>query len=268
RRGASRIRLGSHLRRRRLLRRFGLLRNLPFLRTRGLVTLDADEVHHLHARCAEGGFLIARYEPVHQREQAEGHCQSKNERNDISHDPEPSRAATATCSAPPSLASSMTRTTTPVGALSSAMITTLPSGFSALACWTRILTWSTSTLRFDIQTSPVSDTAIITLPRTCGVAVSAAGRRTSRPASFTKEVVTTKKINMMNTMSSIGVMSIAASSPFLACFLAMLASLRHPAPQGAERQVHSTLEATDTFVAPARRAWSTTWTRIPAFAPP
>ena len=38
------------------------------------------------------------------------------------------------------------------------------------------------------------------------------GRETSRPFSLIKEVVTMKKINMMNTMSSIGVMLISASS--------------------------------------------------------
>src|SRR5690606_39266045 len=149
------------------------LRNLPLLRTRGFITLDANEIDHLNTGRGERAFFVARNQPVHQCEKPEGHHQAKQERNDVSHDPEPSRAATATCSAPPSLASSMTRTTMPVGACSSAMITTLPSGFSALACWTRILTWSTSTFRFDIQTSPVSETAIITLPRTWGVAVSA-----------------------------------------------------------------------------------------------
>ena len=38
------------------------------------------------------------------------------------------------------------------------------------------------------------------------------GRETSRPFSFTNEVVTIKKISMMNTMSNIGVMLISASS--------------------------------------------------------
>ena len=44
------------------------------------------------------------------------------------------------------------------------------------------------------------------------------GRLTSRPFSFTKEVVTIKKISMMNTMSNMGVISIAASSSELPCF--------------------------------------------------
>jgi hypothetical protein len=38
------------------------------------------------------------------------------------------------------------------------------------------------------------------------------GRFTSSPTSLTKDVVTMKKINMMNTMSNIGVMLISASS--------------------------------------------------------
>ena len=43
-------------------------------------------------------------------------------------------------------------------------------------------------------------------------AVAASGRFTSIPASFTNEAVTIKKISMINTTSSIGVISIVASS--------------------------------------------------------
>ncbi len=43
-------------------------------------------------------------------------------------------------------------------------------------------------------------------------AVLALGRLISTPDSLTNEVVTMKKISMMNTMSSMGVKSIAASS--------------------------------------------------------
>ena len=43
-------------------------------------------------------------------------------------------------------------------------------------------------------------------------AVAASGRLTSMPDSFTNEAVTMKKINMIKTTSSIGVMSIALSS--------------------------------------------------------
>ena len=44
------------------------------------------------------------------------------------------------------------------------------------------------------------------------IAVGASGLFTSTPASFTKDAVTMKKISMMNTTSSIGVMLISCSS--------------------------------------------------------
>ena len=67
-----------------------------------------------------------------------------------------------------------------------------------------------STARRSIQIWPDAVIAIRMLPLSLGSAVCAGGRRTSTPASFTKDAVTMKKINMMNTTSNIGVRSISA----------------------------------------------------------
>src|SRR6056297_4175155 len=100
----------------------------------------------------------------------------------------------------------------PVGDSWSAMITAELSGFSVRASSTIWRIWFSSTSRLLIQMSPVWSTPIRMLPRGRASAVSASGRLGSMPVSFTKEVVTMKKISMMNTMSSIGVMLISASS--------------------------------------------------------
>src|SRR6056297_306898 len=129
----------------------------------------------------------------------------------------------------------------PVGDSWSAMITAELSGFSVRASSTIWRIWFSSTSRLLIQMSPVWSTPIRMLPRGRASAVSASGRLGSMPVSFTKEVVTMKKISMMNTMSSIGVMLISVSSSGVECLRAMsslrsvgqrrqrnLAGARHP----------------------------------------
>jgi len=72
-----------------------------------------------------------------------------------------------------------------------------------------------------MKISPAGEIATRILPRSLRCAVSALGRLTSMPASLTKDVVTMKKINMMNTMSSMGVMLISAPSSRGLCLRAM-----------------------------------------------
>src|SRR5690606_9417504 len=63
-----------------------------------------------------------------------------------------------------------------------------------------------------IQISPLSFTAIRILARGLDMDVLASGRFTSIPVSFTNDAVTMKKMSIINTTSSIGVISISPSS--------------------------------------------------------
>ena len=106
----------------------------------------------------------------------------------------------------------MTWTTRPERDSVSAWITTALSGFSARSRSMLARTAPTSTTRLSTQTWPFSRTATMMFPFFTVSAVLALGRFISTPDSLTNEVVTMKKISMMNTMSSMGVRSMAASS--------------------------------------------------------
>jgi hypothetical protein len=72
------------------------------------------------------------------------------------------------------------------------------------------------------------------LPCSARIAVSASGRLGFIPVSLINDVVTIKKINIMNTISIIGVILISLSSSSLLFFLNMIISVlptRHFLPQ-------------------------------------
>ena len=81
-------------------------------------------------------------------------------------------------------------------------------------------------------------------------AVSASGLLGSIPVSLIKEVVTIKKISIINTISIIGVMFISLSSSSLFLLLNMIYFCA----------------ASETFEAPANLDWSITLTKKPASA--
>src|SRR6056297_2173175 len=127
-------------------------------------------------------------------------------------------AAMETWSAPAILAWSITRTIRPESAARSAITTTgvftplVASSPSTLARTARMSTVRLLTCTWPEASMRIAITSVIFFS-SCG---SFEGRFNSRPTSFTKEVVTMKKISMMKTMSNIGVMLISASSSLLA----------------------------------------------------
>ena len=128
-------------------------------------------------------------------------------------------------SMPASRTWSITSVTVPMRAPRSATMTTLPSGFSARARSTICRTSRNSICRLAIQISLFGRMPMRMVPFCRASACSAMGLMIVAPVSLVNDVVTMKKISMMKTMSSIGVMLISASSR-CACRLPISIPLR------------------------------------------
>ena len=91
-------------------------------------------------------------------------------------------------------------------------MTTEPCGLSARSFTTFAFTCLASILLPSIQISPDAPMAINIAAFSCVSDVSDSGLLISRPGSLIKFAVTIKKISMMKTTSSMGVILISASS--------------------------------------------------------